>query len=302
MPHTAFALSLAIICGPASALVVGGGNGTTTPTLNTQAPSTNPYWDNVGWGNFGTSASSPGSAIYIGNGLVLTADHTSGNRIILGTDDPSGGTTFSAAPGGINQNLTNPDSSTSELRIFEVSGDPGLAAVPIYDQPLTAGTALMMIGTGITRGSAEQGYDFTGSPAVDAFGYDQSGTRDKTWGTNAVTSVGTFYNDISGLNNFWGFTAEFNDLDGEAMAADKDSGSAVFAFDTVDNRWELAGIATAITGFQDQPSGTSLYGTSTIFIDLTPYSAQINALIPEPTSLALLATGGLLVMTRRKQH
>lgn len=300
----ALAMSMPILAVPARAIVIATptSNGTSNPPANELPPATNPYWANVGWGSFSDSLVSPGagSAVYLGNGFVLTADHTKGGQIIF-SDDPFGGVTASYN-GGYNELVDNPGGGDSELRLFQVSGAPALPTIPIYDRALAAGDDLMLIGTGLERGTGEQTYNVTGGTAQ---GYGWASTRDKTWGLNEVTNPSVNYGagggtQIGGLLPFLGFTAQFDRTFGDAIATPFDSGSAVFVFDTIDSRWELAGIATAITGFSGKPANTSLYGESTIFIDLTKYASQINAVIPEPSVAMLLGVGALALARRRR--
>ncbi|MCC6679378.1 MAG: hypothetical protein IT445_00600 [Phycisphaeraceae bacterium] len=290
MRHWAQAVSVLCVlltAGAARAIVVHDGTGSTSnPPANESAPANNPIgWANVGWGSFSSPLGSPGTAVYVGNGYVLTANHTSSNSIRLFTDDPSGGTAYGAL-GGTSTLLTNPNSSDSELRLFRIN-DPGLSRLYIYDKTVTVGVQAMMIGTGLERGSGYQGYDFIGNPAIDAYGYDWAATRDKTWAYNNVSEINLDYgginlaNTVGSLKPFVSIGTEF-DQNGDGQASGMDSGSALFIYDDDDARWELAGIAVFVSAYANQPANTSLLGQNTYYIDLTQYAAQINPLTLQP--------------------
>ncbi len=277
-----------LAAGAAQALIVhDGSSSTSNPSANEAAPSGNPIgWANVGWASFFTPLGSPGTAVYVGNGYVLTANHTNSGYIILGTDDPTGGTTYNTLA-GTSTRLLNPNGSNSELRLFRIN-DPGLQRLYIYDKTITGNEQAMMIGTGLERGSGYKSYEFNSShPGVDGHGYDWAATRDKTWANNKVNSVNLDYgginlgNTISGLSPFVAFDVLF-DQNGDGQATGMDSGSALFIYDNDDARWELAGIAVITGTYQNQPAQTSMLGQNTIYIDLTQYADQINPVTLQP--------------------
>ncbi len=265
--------------GALAVVVHDGSSSINNPLANTQVPSTNPVgWANVGWGSFNAALGSPGTAVYIGNGYVLTANHTNSGYIILGTDNPSGGATYSSLP-NTSRKLINPNGTASELRMYQID-DPGLSRLYIYDKPLTGDEQAMIIGTGLARGSGYQGYDITGGAGIDAYGYAWSATRDKTWANNTIYQVNLDYGGLNpaytlnGLAPFVAFKTRFDQI-GDGQAAGMDSGAALFVYDNAHARWELAGIAVTVSKLPDQPSNLSLVGQRTCYIDLTQYASQI---------------------------
>jgi hypothetical protein len=76
----------------------------------------------------------------------------------------------------------------------------------------------------------------------------------------------------------------------EAGMAQNDSGGALFQL--IDGNWYLAGIATAVQGPGNSvfsSLGVSASGDINVFVRIAPYSEQIYAAIPEPSTWALLA-------------
>ncbi len=291
---------------PTQALVIQGGAGTSTPAAHTTRPTTDPGWDNVGWGSNGTAASSPGSAIYLGNRWVLTAGHTIGNQITLG-DTFGSGTLYTKDPATASVRLKNPDGSDTDLVMFRIQQDPGLATLDIIQNTPGIGDSVVMIGTGVERGSALTTY-----PSGHQ-GYDWSGSRLKTWGDNTVAqeSPGNsgFVFNVAGIGlDVSGFGTVFDNSTGEGQAAAKDSGGAVFVDVTGNGDWQLGGVMIAVSTFGNQPDGplgvgqTSVFGNATLMADLSVYRDQIVSLIPEPSSAAVLGVFGMVLIRRRSRR
>jgi len=89
----------------------------------------------------------------------------------------------------------------------------------------------------------------------------------------------------------------------EAAATVYDSGSALFQ--NIFGVWYLIGVTTAV-----QTNGTSNFGNdqtsapkgdSNYFVRVSAYDTQINAIIPEPSAVALflLGTGAFFLKRRR---
>ncbi len=58
-----------------------------------------------------------------------------------------------------------------------------------------------------------------------------------------------------------------------------------------DGNWELAGILISREIYAGQPSETAVYGNLSIAADLSRYRGQITSIVPEPSSLVMLAVG-----------
>lgn len=289
---------------PARAVVVHDRGTTGTPSSHTVRPIPDPGWDNVGWGSNGLVPASAGSAVYLGNGWVLTANHTVGSREITLGDTFASGNLFQWDNVTPPVRLKNPNNTNSDLIMYHVAGNPGLPVLKIASTAPAVNDSLIFIATGVERDNGFNQYPRgSSSSADDYFGYDWSSNRIKAWGTNAVEddpdgNAGVaFLRAVSGSNT-WGFMTIFDDFTGEAHTADKDSGGAVFIDVTGNGDWRLGGIISAVFMFQDQPglglNDAALIGNATFVADLSVYYDQIAALIPEPTTAAML--GGLMLV------
>lgn len=313
----AFAISLVSWSSNASALIIhteAAASQTTNPAAHQTTPTGglgDPGWANVGWGGSGTSSSAAGTAVYLGDGWVLTANHTNGNGITLGTDETTGGTRYDAISDTVDNvntfRLKNADNSNSDLRLFRVDGTPNLPVIHIAQtSPTVDSDALVVVGTGLQRGSELKTYSLGAGSSNDVDGYDWGTERHKAWG-NTQASTTTALTDINGTKSHV-FDMDFDEnIEGAVAAADKDSGSAVFTYNSAENRWELAAIVVAVRNtFSQGGTAFSQLGNSSqdpsaiVAADLAHYQEQINAIVPEPTALSLLGTGTLLLLVRRR--
>ncbi len=297
------AMALCLIAtesGTAHAVVIN----TLTGTGNTSAPVDDPGWANVGVLGVGTG-------VYLGNDWVLTAAHVGGGSIVL-----NGGTYAMLAGSGTT--LTNDGaagkSATTDLYMFRLASTPaGLPNVTIASATASGGSAVTMIGSGRDRGAFTEWSVNTGttpwawtevSSGGSAAGYKTVGSRSMRWGTNDVGSTGVWLD--AGFGDVFMFSTSFTaggSPSTEAQAAYGDSGGAIFHKNGSD--WELSGMILTVAGFSGQPdpAANAIYGNATYAADLSFYRSQIVALVPEPSSLAILAAAfaGLAAMHRRKR-
>lgn len=271
-------LGLALLPNAVRGVVLGGGDG----QGNTNAPTDDPGWANVG------SADGYASAVYLGDGWALTANHVGMRNLILQ------GTTYTYVAGSSVQ-LTNSGGSGADLLIYQLSNAPSLPVLNISSNTLSVGSAVTMIGRSDTRNASSNRWyiDTNSIPYVwsnatfigaDAFAdgfFVTNGNRQMRWGTNAVAGSGLVGNTPS-------LYTTFNSGTGVAQGASGDSGGGVFFKDG--SNWELAGIMLEISVYSGQPSSTAVYGNGTYFADLSQYQSQIMGYmaIPEPGAGMLL--------------
>lgn len=251
LPVLALGLCLAW---PARAVIIDLGDG----TGNTSAPGDDPGWANVG--------TTPGglTAIYIGYGWVLTANHVGLGDVVLG------GETYEAVAGSYVQ-LENDTGPPPDLGVFRIDPKPSLPVLPISASTPSTSTDVVMIGHGRNRGSATS-WNPPG-PLGPYYGYEWGVGRSMRWGTNVVAGTG---GTVAYTQAFY---TSFTDTDGttdEAQGANGDSGGPVF----VENGsvWEVAGVMLAVAEYDGQPADLALYGNLTYAADLAAYRDQIIAL------------------------
>ncbi len=300
--HLRIAASALALLQSAQAVVVwsGAANGT--------APSGQPYFDNVG-------IVGGGSAIYLGNGWVVTAAHVAGS---LPASASFGGTSYATQAGTFHR-LENPTgsglSTLTDIVLFRLGVHPGLPSLTIANSAPTVAAPVMMIGAGrqqeatpthweVTESSTPgKTYDWNVLPGGDSSithsGYLTQETRSIRWGENELSAAGQ---TISyGAGDVRSFFTTFNGgaLLHEAQAVVGDSGGAVFA--QVESSWVLSGMMVAVGTFTDQPDGaeTAVLGNLTASADLSFYRNQILDVIPEPTAAVFCLISSLVFAARR---
>ena len=247
-----------------------------TPSGNHSAdPGTGVQWDNV-LKTTGTN----GSAVYLGGGWVLTANHV----FVDGSPTSSAvdfmGISYPSDPSQIYE-LTNPPGGTAnpDLRLYRLSVDLGLPTIFLAAAPV--GTDVTMIGFG--GGS-------------------------KTWGNNTVEAESIPIFDMS-RNTATLWTDFDSATPGEGQAVTGDSGGGTFFEITTgpaaQQGWYLGGVMVAV--------GPLVAGgqTGTYSADIEFYGAEIasiiadngsaGTLIPEPSTLGFLGTLSLFLFARRRR-
>lgn len=265
---------------------------TATGAGNTTAPA-----DDPGWANMGTVNN--GSAVYLGNRWMLTANHVGSGSTTLS------GTTYAVEPGSnviLSNNGAPGRTANTDLLMYQLVTDPGLPALAIASSTPADTAAVTMIGAGRDRGAFTTWFvDVNTNPftwTVDnvnpnAAGYFWDATRTMRWGTNSVTGSAAWIDYNPGFFvSAYTFRTTFNDFLGdstEGQAAVGDSGGAVFSKNGAS--WELAGIMLAIDAYSGQPGGTAVFGNNTYAADLSYYRTQIVSVVPEPSAFVLAVAG-----------
>ncbi len=253
-------MSLALVlalAGPARAVIIasGDGHGNTTPPA-----------DDFGFANVGDAGQ---SAVYIGNGWVLTANHVRLGPVTLR------GVRYPAVPGS-RRRLKNGDAPLPpDLAVFRLQDPvPHLPALPIRATSPKIGDLVILMGNGLDRGDPLQ---------VEGHrGWAWGPIENLRWGTNRVdelevpVKVGRGDDTIAFSTSFSGT----GQTEHEAQVAVGDSGGGAFIKNG--GTWELAGLLFAASTFDEQPASTSIYGNATYAADLSVYRDQILALTSVP--------------------
>ncbi|WP_425397427.1 PEP-CTERM sorting domain-containing protein [Aeoliella sp.] len=148
-----------------------------------------------------------------------------------------------------------------------------------------------------------------------ALGYSNRGNFRQAWGTNRVESSSTVssrledFDSVSGTSHYtlevsgndtvvmgfdfddYTFTYDGSQVVGggsEIQAAQGDSGSGIYYWNTSQGRWELAGVMHSVANYVNTTTsaalrnGSSKLGDLTVFTDLSVYKDQIEAYMAPP--------------------
>lgn len=282
-------LTVAVTGAPAGAVIIRGGDG----SGNTTAPADDPGWANVG----GRSGS---SAVYITNQWVLTAAHVGGGTVNFG------GTNYSMVAGTWHR-LHEPGnpSANVDLGLFQITAVPaGVSDLAISSSAPANGSDVVGIGYGRNRDSSDTWWDNTWQEQVEpeayrGFKYDTGNT--KRWGKNDIDNSG--YTVNVGYGNTYTLEMDFDQSLGhgldEMQAVHGDSGGAVSYKNGAS--WELSGIWMTRGTYLGQPTETAVYGNNSHAADLSQYRDQIMDIVPEPSTMLLMAlAAGALAIRRRR--
>jgi len=249
--------------------------GTSVANGNTTAPTDDPGFANIGIAN-------SGSAVYLGNGWVLTAAHVYNGSSGPPVDTWFGNVAYKTVPGSAVQ-LTNPAgvgyTPYTDLEMYKLTTLPPLRSLSITDTAPAAGWQVTMIGNGRDRSNQQTAYwnsswQGTSTPSTYA-GELWATTQHIRWGTNVI-DIAQVPEGV-GSDSQMAFMTSFSQWGTpyEAQGAPGDSGGGVFHKDATTGLWYLAGIMFGTSGLPMQPWGTSVFGNSTWSADLYPYRTQI---------------------------
>ena len=154
-----------LLSAPAQGVLIDSGDG----SGNTTAPADDPGWAHVGIRGGLT-------AIYVGNGWVLTANHVAEGDVVLE------GVTYPAVTGS-KIRIDDGAGSFADLAVFQIEPKPNLPILPISAVINLVGADVIMIGDGRNRGPATSACSPPGPP-ID--GYEWGSGRSMRWGTNDI--------------------------------------------------------------------------------------------------------------------
>ncbi|MFP8878809.1 MAG: thrombospondin type 3 repeat-containing protein [Myxococcota bacterium] len=236
----------------AGAVLIDSGDG----TGNTNAPSPDPGWNHV-------ALRGPHTAVYLGNGWVLTANHVGAGSVEID------GVTYPHLASVASQ-IQNDDGSNADLLVFGLAlPHPALPELPLARTLPTSGDAAILVGHGTNRGTATHWQPNPPFPTTFP-GYEWGNGRAMRWGTNEIAAApaSTLFDTQTIATSFDEGTTSY-----ESQATSGDSGGALFVENA--GKWELAGLLFATAGFVGQPASTSLYGNLTYAADISAYRSAI---------------------------
>jgi len=284
--------------GPARAIIF---ISTGDPNFNTTAPTG--QYANSGWQFQGTWGNYLGTPI--APKFFLTSKHLEG--VIVGSIFTYLGQSYTTV-----RKIEDP---TSDLAIWEVSTPfPNYATV--YYGKTEVGKEAVFVGRGVGRED---------EPKLAGKGWRWSANTKQRWGTNTISSIADLG---SGMGETLRSTFDLGGGSTEATIGDRDSGGGLFIKDT-DGMWKLAGINFDVTGpykysLSDGDNfNAALYDQSGLYVSLltggfgpasgpgafystrlSSHQAFIHSItgLPEPSSAALLAAGGLFLANIRARR
>jgi len=274
------------------------GNGANQTDPGTGAP-----WDSVAKIINSNNTALSGSAVYLGNGFLLTANHVYVGPSIDLTNyshvtfddittyaiDPTFGTWgVQVAPG-------------VDMKVIKLMLDPsGVNAVSLLTTPTEAEAAATLVGWGVGRDPSAP----LGSTNVEWDTNNAAGTADKRWGLNVPRSAITIsypsysYDALVTIAGAEGPGFNPDGLgDAEAALGLFDSGSGLFQ--QSGTNWYLIGLGTAVETFNFTDFGNdqtnSPRGGANYFGRISSYHDEITLIVPEPSTWALLGFSSLVL-------
>lgn len=271
---------------------------------NQTDPGTGVFWASVAKIYDPSNNAMSGSAVYLGNGYLLTANHVyvgpgfdtndysrvSFDNINSYPIDPAyGNYGIQVAPG-------------VDMKVIKLTLNPaGVNAVTLLASPVEQIAPATLVGWG-------KGRDPSVPLASTNVAWGTDATAEKRWGLNEPKFVGSnpydYIGTIAGASGPGFVPGGLGDA--EASVALYDSGAGLFQ--EITNSWYLIGIATSTedvgsTDYGVDSSTAAGRGDADYFARISSYHDEITALVPEPSSFSLLvfASAALAVFTLRRR-
>jgi hypothetical protein len=276
-------------------ILVGGGN-----AINTTDPGDGLPWDEVAriTNASGTHVTS-GTAVHLGGGYMLTANHVSLSQGYVSFD----GTTTYQISGASAVQVTS-GSDVIDLKVFQLTANPGSLGVNLFPESAkgweTVFGAATHVGWGVGHSSTDTDNPWT---------WGDSSTSTKRWGVNDFEAAVMLTYSSGGVNYDFESLETALDTDAsvnEAAATVYDSGSGLFVQDGV-GEWFLAGTMVTVS-----TNGSSTFGVEdaqdlNYSVRIAEYADEISLLmasplaVPEPSASALLIglSVGAFMLRRR---
>lgn len=267
---------------------------------NITDPGTGVPWDAVGRvaASDLSLGSTSGSAVHIGDGFMLTANHVTldPTRVVTfnGVDSFAVDTTFH---GGNGVQIA----SGVDLKLFRLASVPLTSSVAL-DSTGGSVSPATVVTYGVGRGATATSSSPVAWGAID--------TVAKRWGINVPRALSGISYDTYSYTALWSVAGNPSSSPGgvgsnEAALTVFDSGSGMFQ--NISGVWYLIGVATAIE--QQSGANTSTFGIDSVtgvgrgdrnfHASIATYRSQILAAVPEPSVLSLAALAAGVAMLGR---
>lgn len=236
-----------------------------------------------------------GSAVHIGGGWMLTANH-------VGPFDSAtfDGTTFYSR----DTSIATVQLGTADMKLFRLTETPTVSAANIYAGSSENTGSATIIGWGVGR-------DPNVAVNSSTVGWGNNSTSAKRWGLNnpaGLTTINSGGYDFEALFTILGSSNGVPPGSGanEAAVTLLDSGGGMFQ--QIDGIWYLIGIATNVETFGSSSFGNNANiagrGDANFYARVSNYYDQILSVtaIPEPSAAMLICLSMAALFVRRTRR
>ena len=291
------AIGFAVLAGmmqPACAIILFGLDNTGNQT----DPGTGVPFDGVAKVYNTSGGETRGSAVHIGGGYMLTANHV---EVTTNQSFTFNGVDFYTLDTGYTPTQV---ASTVDLKVFKLTSTPTVGAASIYNGVGELGGTSTLVGWG--RGRLPS--DPINSTTVT---WGDLSTIAKRWGLNVPASAASIEYSYNSINyDYESLITVLGSSSGtpaglganEAATTQYDSGSGLFQL--IESQWYLIGIATSVetngsSNFADDNLDVS-GGDANYFVRIGSYDGEILSLVPEPSTAVMLLGASLFALRRRR--